>query len=83
MFEETEIGRVRRNIIKLLRLSALDGKFRALCLEDGARAYLELSGEPLPEKYKVRFAERESAEPQADKPQICLLPEFLPPTWLE
>ena len=87
MFKETEIGRVRRNIIKLLRQSALDGKFRALCLENGAKAYLELSGEPLPEKCTVQFVERESADsgggPQPDKPQACLLPEFLPPTWLE
>jgi hypothetical protein len=96
MFEETEIGRIRRNMIALMRRSAIDRDFRALCLENGAKAYLELSGEPLPEKYKVRFAEQDDAgpggmpqaggpprEPEVCRPQVCLLPQFLPPTWLE
>jgi hypothetical protein len=92
MFKETEIGRIRRNIAALLRRSAMDREFRGRCLENAAEAYWELSGEPLPEKYKVRFAERKDIEsgggsrvggPPPDEPQVCLLPEFLPPTWLE
>jgi hypothetical protein len=88
MFEETEIGRIRRNIIALMRRSAIDREFRALCLENGAEAYAELSGEFLPEKYEVRFIERmDDIAPGDELPygrgqRVCLLPKFLPPTWL-
>ncbi|MDR2528938.1 MAG: hypothetical protein LBD04_07970 [Synergistaceae bacterium] len=80
MREETEIGRFRRNMIRLTRQAALDREFRDLCLKDGGRAYRELTGEILPERYALRFAEPGKV-PGAER-QICLLPEYWAPTWL-
>jgi hypothetical protein len=92
MYEETEIGGVRRNIIRLARRAAMDLEFRELCLENGARAYFELTGEALPERYEARFVEPgepgtlgklgQNVPPGGDARPFCLLPEYLPPTWL-
>lgn len=83
MYDMTEIGILRQNMIRLSRRAATCRDFRNLCLESAADAYLELTGQPLPELHMVCFIEPENTElPVQGKYPYFYLPRYLAKTWL-
>lgn len=75
------LAEVTNNMSGLLCKAAVDEDFRSLCLKDCSKAYEAYSGKELPGQYRVRFIE-EGQEPAAQELPLCVLPQYLPPTWL-
>ncbi|MCL1918668.1 MAG: hypothetical protein FWG14_10195 [Peptococcaceae bacterium] len=76
-----ELGALRQNMLCLCRRTATDKDFRGLCLADPARAYVELTGTPLPERYVVKFIDPEEKMPAESSVRYVFLPPFFPKTW--
>jgi len=78
----TQTGILRQNMSTLMRRAAVDEEFRRLCLENGAAAYLAISGSPLQAQYAVCFIEPEQDVPGGGEARYVRLPKYIPKTWL-
>ena len=78
----TEIAEIRKNMATLLRKATVDMDFRQICLADAGKAYLELTGKVIPNKYIVRFCEPESEIMNDTEQRWVCLPGFIKKTWL-
>ena len=88
-----EVAELQKNMAALLRKATVDEDYRRICTEDATKAYFELTGKDLPEKFQVRFCEPVGDEnnTQTQPPlhpsnlegiRMVCLPKFLPKSWL-
>ena len=82
MYDIIEIGLLRRNFAALFRRAATNKDFRMLCLKDANSAYLELTGQSLPEWYTIRFFEPGETPLKNEAVKWMRLPKYLDKTWL-
>ena len=78
----TQTGILRQNMSALIRRAAVDEEFRRLCLENGAAAYLAISGSPLQARHVVRFIEAGQEVSDDGEARCVRLPKYIPKTWL-
>jgi len=77
-----EVAKLRKNMATLLRKATVDEDYRHLCLADAPKAYFELTGNVLPEKYILRFCEPDSEIINDTEQRWVCLPGFIKKTWL-
>ena len=81
MYDIIEIGKLRQDMALLFRRAATDKEFRALCLKDSSRAYLELTSRVMPEQYSVDFFETEKEIHKNDANRRVRLPKYYSNAW--
>ena len=77
-----EIAELRKNMATLLLKATVDEDYRNLCLADAQKAYFDLTGKTLPNKYIVRFCEPDSEIMNDTEQRWVCLPGFIKKTWL-